>query len=203
MFVLAAGLLVIGLAGNLPAQDSADSTPMLRLYINPKTKVVYSEAGPGRRLLSEIPMSTVNSSEVLRKTEAQLHENQQQISDLQQKNQLLEASNFDLNRQMAEIKPAWRSYIDNFQDKFRVGALFYADYRFYTHTGFQPQELTEITNPGPGNNNYNSFDVTRTYLNFYFFPTTDWTLRLTPNLYKTIGIVEHKVGAEHGFRQQS
>lgn len=199
LLVLAAGLLVIGLAGNLPAQDSADSMPMLRLYINPKTKVVYSEPGPGRRLLSEIPMSTVNSSEVLRKTEAQLKENQQQISELQQKNEQLEASNFDLNKQMAEIKPAWRDYINNFQDKFRVGALFYADYRFYTHAGFQPQELTQLTNLGPGNNNYNSFDITRTYLNFFFFPTPDWTLRITPNMYKTIGSSNDKVGASTGF----
>ena len=204
MLALIAGFLVIGLAGNLPAQDSNDSTPTLRLYINPKTKVVYSEPGPGRRLLTEIPMSTVNSSEVLRKTEVQLQENQRQISELQQKNQQLEASNFDLTQQMAEIKPAWRDYINNFQDKFRLGALFYADYRFYTHAGFQPQELTQLTNLGPGNNNYNSFDVTRTYLNFYFFPTPDWTLRITPNMYKTIGsnggtTVNDKIGATTGF----
>lgn len=197
--VLIAGVLVIGLAGSLRAQDSPDSAPMLRLYINPKTKVVYSEPGPGRRLLSEIPRSTVNSNEVLRKTEVQLRENQQQISELQQKNQQLETSNLDLTRQMAEIKPAWRSYITNFQDKFRLGVLLYADYRFYTHTGFQPQEMTQITNPGPGNNNYNSFDITRTYLNFYFFPTADWTLRLTPNIYKTIGSSNVKIGQSTGF----
>ena len=204
--VLVAGLLAIGFAGNLCAQDSADSTPMLRLYINPRTKVVYSEPGPGRTLLSEIPMSTVNSNEELRKTETQLRENQQQISELQQKNQQLEASNLDLTRQVADIKPAWRSYIENFQDKFRVGTVLFADYRFYTHTGFQPQELTDITNPGPGNNYYNSFDITRTYLNFYFMPTKDWTVRVTPDMYKTIGATSTstspqniKVGQVTGF----
>src|SRR5579863_3895046 len=182
------------------AQDSPDSAPpMLKLYINPTTKVVYSEAGPGRRLLTEIPMSTVNTNAVLQKTQAQLQQNQQQISNLEQKNQQLELSNVDLTRQMAEIKPAWRSYIDNFQDKFRVGTLVYADYRFYTHTGFQPQELTQLNNPGPYNNNYNSFDITRTYLNFFFFPTKDWTLRLTPNLYKTVGSSNDKIGQTTGF----
>jgi hypothetical protein len=199
VYVMAAGLLAVGLAGNVRAQDSADSTPMLRLYINPRTKVVYSEPGPGRRLLSEIPMSTVNSNEELRKTEEQLRQNQQQISELQQKNQQLEASNLDLTRQVADIKPAWRHYVESFQDKFQFGALFYANYRFYTHTGFQPQELTEITNPGPGNNYYNAFDVTRTYLNFYFVPTDDWTVRITPDMYKTIGSSNDKVGEVTGF----
>ena len=90
-------------------------------------------------------------------------------------------------------------YVENFQDKFRVGALVYGDYRFYTHTGFQPQELTQINNPGPWNNNYNSFDITRTYLNFYFFPTKEWTVRLTPNIYKTIGSSNDKIGQNTGF----
>jgi hypothetical protein len=31
-----------------------------------------------------------------------------------------------------EIQPAWRSYIENFQDKFRIGTLVYGDYRYYT-----------------------------------------------------------------------
>ena len=97
------------------------------------------------------------------------------------------------------MQPAWKSYMDDFHDKFRLGAVFYGDYRFYTNTGFQPQEMTQLTNPGPGNNNYNSFDITRTYLNFFFFPTKDWTLRITPNMYKTIGSSNDKVGQTTGF----
>ena len=89
--------------------------------------------------------------------------------------------------------------MDDFHDKFRLGAVLYGDYRFYTNTGFQPQEMTQLTNPGPGNNNYNSFDITRTYLNFFFFPTKDWTLRLTPNMYKTIGSSNVKIGQTTGF----
>ena len=80
-----------------------------------------------------------------------------------------------------------------------LGAVFFGDYRFYTNTGFQPQEMTQLTNPGPGNNNYNSFDITRTYLNFFFFPTKDWTLRITPNMYKTIGSSNVKIGQTTGF----
>jgi hypothetical protein len=59
--------------------------------------------------------------------------------------------------------------------------------------------MTQLTNPGPWNNNYNSFDITRTYLNFYFFPTKDWTIRLTPNMYKTIGSSNDKIGQNTGF----
>ena len=59
--------------------------------------------------------------------------------------------------------------------------------------------MTQLTNPGPGNNNYNSFDITRTYLNFFFFPTKDWTLRITPNMYKTIGSSNIKIGQTTGF----
>lgn len=189
--------IAFGNVASVLAQDAGGG--VLKLYIDPATKVVYSEPGRGRRLLTTIPMSTVNSDAVLRQTQAQLRQNQEQIQNLEQKNQQLEVSNQDLTKQIAEIKPAWRSYIDNFQDKFRVGTLVYGDYRFYTHTGFQPQELTQITNPGPWNNNYNSFDITRAYLNFFFFPTKDWSMRLTPNIYKTIGASNIKVGQDTGF----
>ena len=101
---------------------------------------------------------------------------------------------------MAEIRPAWRSYVDNFQDKFRLGTLVYGDYRYYTHTGFQPQELTQINNPGPGNNGWSSFDITRAYINLFFFPTKDWTMRITPNIYTTIGTASNdKIGQSTGF----
>jgi len=68
-----------------------------------------------------------------------------------------------------------------------VGALVYADYRMYTHTTFQPQELESINTPGPQNNLYNSFDITRAYLNFFFFPTEGLTFRITPDVYRAIG----------------
>jgi len=195
-------LATFGIAQRSLAQDASGSVPMLRLYIDPATKVVYAEPGRGRRLLTEIPANAVAAGAIEQqeqRQEIQLRQNQDMISALVAKNQEFETSNRQLTAEMAEVRPAWRDYIDHFQDKFRIGALVYGDYRFYTHTGFQPQELTQITNPGPWNNNYNSFDITRTYLNFYFFPTKDWTLRLTPNMYKTIGSSNDKIGANTGF----
>jgi len=186
--VLGAILFVLGPSAPARAQSS---TPMLKLYVDPVTGQVFTRPGKGRSLLTEVPVSSLDSSaieqRVEQKTQAQLDANKQQIQQLVQSNQQLTQSNADLQRQVAEIKPAWRSYIDNFQNKFRVGALFYADYRFYTHSGFQPQELENINNPGPGGNLFNSFDVTRTYLNFYFFPTDGLTFRFTPDIYRSIG----------------
>ncbi len=77
--------------------------------------------------------------------------------------------------------------MDNFRNKFRLGTLVYADYRFYSHTTFQPQELTQVNNPGIGNNGWNSFDISRTYLNLFFFPTDDINVRVTPNMYRQFG----------------
>src|SRR5271170_2907009 len=88
-------------AGRLLAQDASTATPMLRLYIDPKTKVVYAEPGRGRRLLTEIPASALSAGALEQrqeKTEAQIEQNQQQIQDLVGQNHRLEASNFALTQ---------------------------------------------------------------------------------------------------------
>ena len=38
------------------------------------------------------------------------------------------------------------------------------------HTGFGPAQYDNNQWPGPGNNLYNTFDIDRAYLNFYFYP---------------------------------
>ncbi len=185
-----------------PSLAQTTSGSMIKLYVDPKTHIVYTEPGRGRRLLTEVSPSALSgpSLEVRQEeTERKVDQDRAKIAEVSARNQQLETINETLTRQMAEIRPAWRNYIDNFQNKFRLGTVLYADYRFYSHTGFQPQEMTQLTNPGPWNNNYNSFDVTRTYLNFYFFPTKDWTIRVTPNIYKTIGSSNVKIGQNTGF----
>src|SRR3984893_121127 len=95
--------------------------------------------------------------------------------------------NAELQKQVDQIKPAWTSYVSNFQNKFRLGALAYLDYGLYTHTGFGPQFLENMNPPGPGNNQYNSFDINRIYLNIYFTPTDSLTFRVTPEIYRANG----------------
>ena len=69
----------------------------------------------------------------------------------------------------------------------RIGTLLYADYAYYTKTGFGPQFTSQVNPPGPSNNGYNAFEVTRAYINLFYSPTDAVTFRLTPDLYRQIG----------------
>jgi hypothetical protein len=130
--------------------------------------------------------STADQDAVEQQVEAKTRE---QIRAAVAENQAAqEARTADLEKQVAEMKPSWKNYTDNFQNKFRFGALFYGDYSAYTHTGFGPQYLENMNPPGPGNNGYNAFDINRVYLNTYFFPTDDWTFRFTPEIYRANGV---------------
>jgi hypothetical protein len=190
--------IVAGVAAAGARRASAQVSSGVKLWVDQRTGQVFVRPGAGRVPLS---MTTADEStieqqveqKIQARTDAQIKAQvQQSAAQLQEQNQVLAT-------QVQQMEPAWKSYLDDFHDKFRLGAVFYGDYRFYTNTGFQPQELTQLTNLGPGNNNYNSFDITRTYLNFFFFPTKDWTLRITPNMYKTIGSSNDKVGQTTEF----
>lgn len=95
--------------------------------------------------------------------------------------------------------PAWEDYARRFLGKFKLGALFYSDWAYYAKTGFGPAFLTQVNPPGPGNDGYNSFDVTRTYVNLWFTPNDTFTFRLTPNIYRTIGGSNQKFGKTAGI----
>jgi hypothetical protein len=189
------GVAAIG-ARRAAAQDAGSGG--VKLWVDQRTGQVFVRPGRGRVPLS---LSTADSAAIEQQVEQKVEArtNDQIKAQVQQSAAQLQEQNQVLAQQVNQMQPAWKSYMDDFHDKFRLGALFYGDYRFYTNTGFQPQELTQLTNPGPGNNKYNSFDITRTYLNFFFFPTKEWTLRLTPNMYKTIGSSNIKVGQTTGF----
>jgi hypothetical protein len=81
--------------------------------------------------------------------------------------------------------------------KVRIGATVYADWADYVKSGFGPQFLTQINQEGPGNNGSNSFDVSRAYVNLYYSPNDNITVRITPNIYRQIagGITADKIGA--------
>jgi hypothetical protein len=68
--------------------------------------------------------------------------------------------------------------------KVRIGALFYTDFGVYFQTGFGPQFVTQTNFPGPGNNDFTTFDVHRAYINLFYSPTDHVTLRITPNIYR-------------------
>ncbi|HVB82065.1 MAG TPA: hypothetical protein VNE82_19215 [Candidatus Binataceae bacterium] len=201
LFILVLGIItVVGVATvgaqRVAAQDSGSGA--VKLWVDQRTGQVFVRPGRGRVPLS---LSTADTAAIEQNVEqkVQAKTDEQIKAQVRQSAAQLQEQNQVLAQQVNEMQPAWKSYMDNFHDKFRLGALLYGDYRFYTNTGFQPQELTQLTSPGPGNNSYNSFDITRTYLNFFFFPTKDWTLRITPNMYKTIGSSNVKIGQTTGF----
>jgi TolA-binding protein len=79
--------------------------------------------------------------------------------------------------------------------KVKIGALAYADYAYYYNTGFGPQFLTQTNFAGAGNDSYNAFEVSRTYLNMVYSPNDFISFRITPNIYRQFaGVTNDKVG---------
>ena len=170
------------------------------VWEDPATGQVFLRAGRGR---VEVPLSSLIQTETVQvahqlesanaKTQAQLVRDQRQISDLQ-------ASNAELQEKVAKIEPAWKGYMENFGNHIRIGTLIYGSYALYTHTSFGPQFQENLNPPGPGNNIYNAFDLTRAYLNFFFNPTEDLLVRVTPELYHQFSSTANvKQGTNTGF----
>jgi len=174
------GLLVMAIAQPLHAQDATSVGQTTTLWIDEGTGQVFIRPGHGR-----VPLTIGTSPQQLQQ---QIEETTQEKvraavaeSEAQQ-----QADRVKLEQQVAAMQPAWHSYLNNFQDKFRIGALAYLDYGYYTHAAFGPQFLENLYPPGVGNNSYNSFDINRIYLNTYFSPTKDFTFRFTPELYRAV-----------------
>lgn len=154
-----------------------------KLWVDEKTGQVFVRPGHGRVPLNLV--GAVDSQAIERKVEERTRDQvRAAVAEAQARQQ---ADTADLQRQVTEIKPAWQNYLTNFQNKFRLGALAYLDYSLYTHAGFGPQFLENINPPGVGNNGFNSFDISRVYLNTYFTPTDDLTFRFTPEIYRANG----------------
>jgi hypothetical protein len=173
-------------AGAQPLRAQDDSmTPRhtTTLWVNEKTGQVFVRPGKGR-----VPMNFgggVDAEEIERRVEEKTQNRvRAAIAETRAQEQV---DNAAAQKQIDQIKPAWTSYVTNFQNKFRIGALAYLDYGLYTHTGFGPQFTENLNPPGPYNNMYNSFDISRVYLNTYFTPTENWTFRFTPELYRANG----------------
>jgi hypothetical protein len=200
MAALAALGSVMLLASVQPLWAQYDPTlsKQTTLWVDQKTGEVFIRPGRGR-----VPMTFGASPEQI---EQEVEARTQQRTDeavraaVAQTEAQEQFDNAATQKQLDQIKPAWTSYTANFQNKFRIGALAYMDYSFYTHTGFGPQFLENMNPPGPYNNSYNSFDINRVYLNTYFTPTDDLTFRFTPEIYRANGTATaDKTGANTGF----
>jgi hypothetical protein len=69
--------------------------------------------------------------------------------------------------------------------KVKIGATFYGNFSHYSDAGYAPafQDLP-TTQLGPGNSGLNEFEVTRAYINLFYTPTDQVTLRITPDIYR-------------------
>jgi hypothetical protein len=169
----------------------AQTGPAITLFVNPKTHVVYTEAGPGRVPLGtfgQITSASQLKQQIEQNTQAQLAEQKQQLEQqfsAQQEQQ--REWNADVAKQISEMEPAWREFGDRWYKKISIGTLVYGDWGMYTHTGWGPAFQQNIYTPGPGNDAWNSFDLNRVYLDARFTPDDNIGFRLTTEYYRQLG----------------
>jgi hypothetical protein len=182
----------------LRAQDAPPFSKQTTLWVDQKTGEVFVRPGRGRE-----PMTFgVSAGQIEQEVEQRTQQRTQDAvrAAVAQTEAQQRYDHVELQKQVDQLKPAWNSYTSNFQNKFRIGALAYFDYSFYTHTGFGPQFLENMNPPGPYNNSYSSFDINRVYLNTYFTPTEELTFRFTPEIYRANGTATaDKTGANTAF----
>ena len=182
------------LASPLMAQSSSSSsTPgmtggasfgSLTLWTDPKTGEVFTRPGRGR-----VPLiiNTGASASAQRAVEQQLDEQKAKTAKLAQQLAQQQQQTAAVSKQVQEEAPAWQDYLASYKNKVSIGTQVWFGYSIFSHPGWGPQYLTQQIWPGPGNDGYNDFFLHRAYLNFFFFPTEDWTVRVTPNIYTAQG----------------
>jgi hypothetical protein len=182
-FILSAIAVTPRLMGTAQAQA-------ITLYTDPNTGQVYTKRCKRCVSLGQyVPAGSTQEIErkVERHTQEQLDQQKAAIeAEAAQRAAQQQQWNAEMAQQVGEIRPYAIEFGDRWYKKISLGTLIYADYRYYTHTGFGPQFLTQQTWPGPGNNSFNSFDITRTYIDLKFTPVDDISARLTPNMYEQI-----------------
>ena len=179
MLAALGGLTLLGFARPLRAQNT-----VTRLWEDTRTHQVFTE--PGRH---RVPFNFMGGGVDANAIEQRVEEKtRDQVRAAAAENAAQERyDNSQVTKQVTDMQPAWKNYISSFQNKFRIGTLVYLDYAMYTHPGFGPQFSENFNPPGPGNEYFNSFDVSRVYLNTYFTPTDDVLFRFTPEIYRANG----------------
>lgn len=119
-----------------------------------------------------------------------LSENTSAVSTLQSSVNGLKSSSSSLQNNFESVQKEQKEAVKKSDlsplafEKIQLGVTMYGDFVHYSDTGYGPQFLTQMNQEAPGNAGFNSFDITRTYLNFLYTPTSGVTLRVTPNINK-------------------
>ncbi|MGC1192850.1 hypothetical protein [Candidatus Binatus sp.] len=183
--------LMLSAVAMTPRLARSTEVQAITLYTDPGSGQVYTKRCKHCVRMGEyIPAGS--TEEIEQKVERRVSQQTQQQMDQERAAMQAEEAqrqaqqqqwNAEMAKQVSTIQPFAQEFGDRWYKKISIGTLVYADYRYYTHTGFGPQFLTQQVWPGPGNNSFNSFDITRTYLDFKFTPVDDVSLRVTPNMY--------------------
>ncbi|MFZ0887499.1 MAG: hypothetical protein WA005_03535 [Candidatus Binataceae bacterium] len=196
LLLIASAGLTVSTAGWLhaegPAASTGDPRPMIQLWEDTATHQVFTVRCKRCRLITSAELAPALEPAVEPTVEKKAAQIEQQVeektqADIAAQMTKLQTANAAMASQIQEMQPAWREFGERWFKKISIGTLAYADYGLYTHSTFGPQFMTQINQPGPNNSIYNSFDVTRSYINFLFTPTQDFTMRFTPNLYRAFG----------------
>ncbi len=189
-------IVALSMVGAAMTLSAVVLTPRLAVGSEVRSITLYTDPASGQvftkrckrcvRLGDYVPAGSTDEIErkVERRTQQQLDQEHAAMEAEEAQRQTQQQQwNAEMAKQVGEIQPYAQEFGDRWYKKISVGTLIYADYRYYTHTGFGPQFLTQQVWPGPGNNSFNSFDITRTYLDFKFTPTEDVSARVTPNMF--------------------
>ncbi|MGA7870439.1 MAG: hypothetical protein WCA22_06020 [Candidatus Binatus sp.] len=193
------GIIALSMLGAALMLCAVAITPMpawsqdgraLMLYTDPASGQVFTKRCKHCVRLGEyVPAGSTEEIErkVEAKTQQQLEQERAAMqSDMAQRAAQQQQWNAEMAKQVSEIQPFAQEFGDRWYKKISLGTLIYGDYGYFSHTGFGPQFLTQQNWPGPGNNSFNSFNITRAYIDFKFTPVDDISARVTPNIYAAV-----------------
>ena len=187
--------LMLSAVAMTPRPASSEEVRRITLYTDPSSGQVFTKRCKRCVRLGEyIPAGSTEEIErrverrVGAQTQAQLDQERAAMQAEEAQRQAQQQQwNAEMAKQVSAIQPFAAEFGDRWYKKISIGTLVYANYGYWTHTGFGPQFQDGNMNwPGPGNNSFNSFSITRAYLDFKFTPIDDFSMRVTPDLYAMV-----------------
>jgi len=126
------------------------------------------------------PALAETTDEAIKRLEEQIAAQQAQIDALKKASTVTALSLQDTQKDIKEtIEGSLSGYA---KGNVKIGATFFGDYAAFPNGGFGRPFETDVM-PPPGTDNYNTFAVTRAYINLYYTPNEHITLRITPDIH--------------------
>jgi hypothetical protein len=173
-----------------PRLAGSSEVRSVTLYTDPASGQVFTKRCKRCVRLGEyVPAGSTQEIErkVERHTQQQLDQERAAMEAEEAQRQAQQQQwNAEMAKQVGEIQPYAQEFGDRWYKKISLGTLIYGDYGYFSHAGFGPQFLTQQNWPGPGNNSFSAFNITRAYIDLKFTPVDDFSARVTPNIYASV-----------------